>query len=229
MRGLPLTSPSTTLCTLSTPSILFNKLTSLFKRSHSSNKYTRQHNSFNPDHDSSSRSNARYPPEKPYHHVPTHAAKSHLKTTTTIRMREIEEDVREQHELDERLGRDSRVGEIVTDGSWGDVRRPWVCASGELEWIFTSNQSLLVGVDVVEAYRLRVEMRRLMTAHVDSGKSLSNARWLSFIPETLVLSLYIPDDNWRQYRKRRVDGVRHTRTWSWHRNEGTVGRTTYIA
>ena len=39
-------------------------------------------------------------------------------------MREIEEDVREQHELDERLGRDSRVGEIVTDGSWGDVRRP---------------------------------------------------------------------------------------------------------
>jgi hypothetical protein len=39
-------------------------------------------------------------------------------------MREIESDIREQMELDERLGAESRVGGIVSDGSWGDSRRP---------------------------------------------------------------------------------------------------------
>jgi len=37
-------------------------------------------------------------------------------------MREVEEDIQEQVELEERMGRDSHVGEVVVDGSWGDSR-----------------------------------------------------------------------------------------------------------
>lgn len=111
MRGLPTSTsrhclPALSLCNISTPSNLFARVRSLFNF-----KYT--HNN---EHYQQYQNVPVYPPDKPYRHVPTHAASSHILTTTTKRMRDIEEDIAEQVEMDTRLGIESRVGPIRHDG-----------------------------------------------------------------------------------------------------------------